>query len=100
MGDRLGRGEKTLAEYDAVMGPLDARLADLRAKRAALDSGPPWWPAAQPRAAWAARWDAAEPAERRSLLAMALRGRPLIVGPADPADRADVTRRLTLADKP
>jgi len=101
MGDRLGRGEITLARHDAVVGPLDGRLADLRAKREALNGGPAGpVPAAQPRAAWAARWDAAEPAERRSLLAMALRGRPLMVGPADPADRTDVTRRLTLADKP
>ena len=98
MADRLGRGEKTLAEYDAVMGPLDTRLADLRAKRAALQSAPGPVPPAQSAAGWAARWDAATPAERRELLAMALRGRKLVVGPADPADRANVTRRVSVTD--
>jgi hypothetical protein len=97
MADRLGRGEKTLGEYDAVVRPLDARLADLRAKRDALNGGPGEpVPAAESRATWAARWGAAEPAERRGLLAMALRGRPLIVGPADPAARADVARRVSI----
>lgn len=98
MADRLGRGEKTLAEYDAVMDPLDARLAGLRAKREALDGAPGPVPAAQSRAGWAARWDNATHDERRTLLRMALRGRVLMVGPAHPADRADVKRRLTLAD--
>ena len=101
MADRLGRGEKTLAEYDAVMKPLDARLAELRAKREALNGGPgDPVPAAESRAEWAARWDAAEPAEKRGLLAMALRGRPLTVGPADPSDRRNVTRRLTIGERP
>jgi site-specific DNA recombinase len=98
MADRLGRGEKTLAEYDAVMGPLDTRLAGLRAKREALNGAPGPVPAAQSRAGWAARWANATHDERRTLLRMALRGRVIVVGPADPADRADVTRRLTLAD--
>jgi hypothetical protein len=40
MADRLGRGEITLARHDAVTGPLDARLADLRAKREALNGAP------------------------------------------------------------
>jgi site-specific DNA recombinase len=96
MADRLGRGEKTLAEYDAVMGPLDTRLAGLRAKREALNGAPGPVPAAQSRAGWAARWTNATHDERRALLRMALRGRVLVIGPADPADRADVTRRLTL----
>jgi hypothetical protein len=96
MADRLGRGEKTLAEYDAVMGPLDTRLAGLRAKREALNGAPGPVPAAQSRAGWAARWENATHDERRALLRTALRGRVIVVGPADPADRADVTRRLTL----
>jgi hypothetical protein len=96
MADRLGRGEKTLAEYDAVMGPLDTRLADLRAKREALNGAPGPVPAAQSRAGWAARWKNATHDEQRALLRTALRGRVLVVGPANPADRADVTRRLTL----
>ena len=46
---------------------------------------------------WAARWENATHDERRALLRTALRGRVLVVGPADPADRTDVTRRVTLA---
>jgi len=96
MADRLGRGEITLDRYDAVIGPLDTRLAGLRAKREALNGAPGPLPAAQSRAGWAARWENATHDERRALLRMALRGRVLVVGPADPADRADVTRRITL----
>jgi site-specific DNA recombinase len=96
LADRLGRGEMTLERYDAAVGPLDTRLADLRAKREALNGAPGPVPAAQSRAGWAARWANATPDERRALLRMALRGRVIVVGPADPADRADVTRRLTL----
>ncbi len=101
IGDRLGRGEITLARHDTIMGPLDARLADLRTKREALNGGPAEpLPAAQSRAEWAARWDAAEPAERRTLLAMALRGRILVVGTADPSEPANVARRLSIGDRP
>ena len=96
MADRLGRGEITLARHDAVTGPLDARLAGLRAKREALNGAPGPVPAAQSRAGWAARWEDAAHDERRALLRTALRGRVIVVGPADPADRANVTRRLTL----
>jgi len=98
MADRLGRGEITLARHDAVTGPLDARLADLRAKREALNGAPGPVPAAQSCAGWAARWENATHDERRTLLRTALRGRVLVVGPADPADRANVTRRVTIAD--
>jgi site-specific DNA recombinase len=79
IGDRLGRGEITLDRHDAIIGPLDARLAGLRAKREALNGPPRPVPAGQSRAQWARRWDAAEPAEQRSLLAMALRGRVLAI---------------------
>jgi len=96
MADRLGRGEKTLAEYDAVMGPLDTRLAGLRARREALNGAPGPVPSAASRAGWAARWEAAAHDERRGLLRAALRGRKLVVGPADPADRTDVKRRITI----
>jgi site-specific DNA recombinase len=95
MADRLGRGEKTLAEYDAVMGPLGARLAGLRGKREALNGAPGPVPAAQSRAGWAARWEKAAHDERRAMLRMALRGQLIAVGPPDPADPADVKRRLT-----
>jgi len=98
MADRLGRGEKTLAEYDAFMGPHSARLATLRAKREALNGPPARVPAAESHAQWAARWDAAEPAERRAMLAMALRGRVLAVAPGSPSGPDGMTRRVTVAD--
>jgi site-specific DNA recombinase len=98
LADRLGRGEITLDRYDAATAPLDKRLAALRAARAALSD--PAMPAVpkQGNGDWARRWKAADPAERRTLLRMALRGRALIVGPADPADRTNVTRRVTIGD--
>jgi len=46
------------------------------------------------------RWDAEGPAGKRALLKMALRGRKLTVGPADPANRANVTRRVTVTGPP
>jgi hypothetical protein len=98
MADRLGRGEKTLAEYDAFMGPHNARLAKLRAQREAMSGPPAPVPAAQSRAEWTARWDAATPGEKRGLLEMALRGRVLIIGPPDPDDPKDVSRRVTIGE--
>ena len=47
------------------------------------------------RAGWAARWEKAAHDERRAMLRMALRGQLIAVGPPDPADPADVKRRLT-----
>jgi DNA invertase Pin-like site-specific DNA recombinase len=96
MADRLGRGEVTLDRYDAITKPLDTRLAGLRGQREALNGAPGPVPAADSRAGWVTRWENAAHDERRALLRTALRGRVLVVGPADPADRADVTRRLTL----
>lgn len=90
---RFGRGEISRARYDAATIPLDERIAKLRAERAALDTpSPP--PAAVSRAAWESRWESAEPAERRALLKTALRGRRLVVEPADPSDRTNVAGRL------
>jgi hypothetical protein len=100
LADRLGRGEITLDRYDAATAPLDKRLAALRAARAALsDPAMPVVPK-QGNGDWARRWKAAEPAERRTLLRMALRGRPLIVGPADPSDRTNVAQRIMVGDQP
>lgn len=105
LADRLGRGEfgpgeTGLGRYDAAVKPLDKRLGKLRAERKALgapDSAPA--PAAPPPGGgWSARWDAADLAERRNLLRMALRGKVLAVGPADPSDRANVTRRISIGD--
>ena len=100
LADRLGRGEMDLARYDAATGPLDRRLAELRARRTALDASTDGGTASVPDGDWARRWDSADPAERRALLRMALRGRTLTVGPADSSDRANVTRRLTVGDRP
>jgi site-specific DNA recombinase len=96
ISDRLGRGEITLARYDAIMGPLDRRLAGLRAAKERLDEPAPVRVPVEPGVAWAARWDAAEPAERRTLLAKALQGRVMVVGKPDPDDRASVARRVTV----
>jgi hypothetical protein len=94
LADRLGRREITLARYDAATAPLDEHLGRLRAERAALSD--PAAPVLPGNGDWTRRWKAADPAERRTLLRMALRGRPLIVGPADPSDRTNVTRRVTI----
>ena len=98
LADRLGRGEITLDRYDTATRPLDARLAALRAERAALaEPGEPV-PAAASRTQWQARWEAAGPGERRRLLRLALRGRVLSVGPSVPGAGRDVSRRVELAE--
>ncbi len=102
--DRLGRGEITLARYDLVIKPVDERIASLRAERAALpDPGPV--PGAQQslgtsRAQWRQRWDTADYRGKRDLLKMALRGKHLVIQPAQrgrgSADQADIVRRITI----
>ncbi|MGA3153851.1 MAG: recombinase family protein [Streptosporangiaceae bacterium] len=102
--DRLGRGEITLARYDLVIRPVDERIASLRAERAALpDPGPV--PGTQPslgtsRAQWRQRWDTADYKGKRDLLTMALRGKHLVIQPAQRgrggADQADIVRRITI----
>jgi len=95
LAGRLGRGEMDLKRYDAASGPLDRRLADLRGRREGLDApGVPVIPAGEN---WARRWAGAEPAERRSLLTMALRGRMLVIGPAGPGGKPD---RITIGPRP
>jgi site-specific DNA recombinase len=100
LSGRLGRDEITLARYDAVTRPLDRRLAGLRERRARLSS-PEAVPARQSRAAWEARWEAADPGERRDLLKMALRGRHLVIAPAGTGQGSraltDVRRRITVS---
>jgi len=96
---RLGRGELSLDRYDAAVKPLDERLTELRAQRAALaDSGsePPQDAGEQ----WQARWDAADVAGKRTLLRTALRGRSILVGPADRAAPrvADAMGRIRLGE--
>lgn len=85
LSDRLGRGEITLARYDAVVAPLDRRLAELRAEAKSLRpkrSGPV---PVMTRAEATQMWAGASSADRRSLLRQALAGRKMIVNPADPS---------------
>jgi hypothetical protein len=102
--DRLGRGEITLARYDLVIRPVDERIASLRAERAALpDPGPV--PGTQPslrtsRAQWRQRWDTADHKGKRDLLTMALRGKHLVIQPAQrgrgSTGQDDIIRRVAI----
>jgi hypothetical protein len=106
LSDRLGRGEITLAHYDLVIKPVDERIASLRAERAALpDPGPVPVPGTQQslgtsRAQWRQRWDTADYKRKRDLLKMALRGKHLVIQPAQrgrgSADLDDVVGRVSV----
>ena len=99
LADRLGRGDITLARYDIAIRPLDERIAKLKAERAALGDPSPQRPPTASREHWQRRWKGANTEERRVLLKMALRGRRLIVAPADrgtPAEPSAVTRRVRI----
>ena len=91
VADRFGRGELTLARYDAITGPLDKRLAVLRAELEAVDVEPEGYsprlftPREAERFAWLIRWDEGGVAERRAIVKMALRGRRIVVGPGKSA---------------
>jgi DNA invertase Pin-like site-specific DNA recombinase len=97
LSERLGRGEIRLNRYDQAVEPLDRKLAVLRAELAALEDQRPAAPpgvTAASRAHWEARWESATVTERRALVRQALRGRRLVIGPADPQDRMDVGARI------
>ena len=99
LAERLGRGDITLSRYDIAIRPLDERIAKLKAERAVLGGPSPQRTPRASREHWQRRWAAADQKEKRELLRMALRGRRLIVAPAgrgSPAERADVTRRITI----
>ena len=89
IADRFGRGEMTLARYDAITGPLDKRLAVLRAGLDELTANADvaaysprlFTPREAERFAWLIRWDEGDTAERRGIVKMALRGRRIVVGP-------------------
>jgi DNA invertase Pin-like site-specific DNA recombinase len=101
---RLGRGEITLARYDLVIKPVDERIASLQAERDAVpDPGPV--PEEQQmlgasRAQWRQRWDTADYKGKRDLLMMALRGKHLVIQPAQrgrgSADLSDVMGRVSV----
>jgi hypothetical protein len=104
LADRLGRGEIALNRYDVAIKPLDQRIANLKAERAALSS-PGSSPAPQllleaSREQWQRRWDAADHKERRDLLKMALRGRHLVIAPmergAGGVNQAEIIRRIKI----
>jgi DNA invertase Pin-like site-specific DNA recombinase len=96
LADRLGRGEMELDVFDAAVAPLDKRLTGLREQRDAIGTAPARVPA-DSESAWRRRWDAADPAERRSMLKLALRGRHLVIKPAARQHRGDVSARVTVA---
>jgi site-specific DNA recombinase len=88
LAERLGRGEIDLRRFDAAVGPLDARLAKLRAELATLGQPAPATTADEHAASvadWYRRWDAATVAEQRLLFQRAFRGYRVLVDPADPA---------------
>jgi site-specific DNA recombinase len=97
IGGRLGRGEMTLARHDAIMGPVDKRLGELRARRAELGDQDQEVPEVTGSCgSWVRRWDDGTPEERRQMLRLALRGQVIRVGPADPEDRTNALVRLSL----
>ena len=90
LSGRLGRREITLQRYDVAMAPLDKRIAELRAELAELDSAvtavaDPAVIEAASREEWAARWNAATVAERRSLIRQALGNRRIVIAPFVPS---------------
>ena len=102
LADRLGRGEITLDRYDAATGPLDRRLAEMRAQRAVLDvevaAEPDPALATAAREQWQARWAEGTTTQRRSLLRQALRGRTLSILPVPrgPARSTPVVDRIEI----
>jgi site-specific DNA recombinase len=98
LADRLGQGELELDVFDAATRPLDTRLAGLREQRKALVTVGVKAVPKRSEAAWRKRWDAAGPVDRREMLRLALRGRKLVVGPADRKHRSDIAARVTLSE--
>ena len=97
LSERLGSDANfTIDRYNAAVAPLDRRIAKLRARREAIGTAPERMPA-DSEGAWRRRWDAAEPAERHSMLKLALRGRHLVVEPVGRQHRGDVSARVAVA---
>jgi site-specific DNA recombinase len=102
LADRLGRGELPLTRYNVAVRPLDERIKKLKAERAALpnpDSGIALHQSlGTSRQQWRKRWDVADYKEKRDLLKMALRGKHLVVAPAEHGlgsfDLADIAGRV------
>lgn len=84
LADRLGRGEINLARYDAAVGPLDKRIAELRAEAQTLEPVAAGLTAVLDREEAVELWQDSSVPERRAYLQQALAGRNLIVKPAMP----------------
>ena len=82
----VGVSMVTLKRYDVVIVLLDKRIAELRARLAALDSVPRAVAAPVVEATsgeeWTERWNAATVAERRNLIRQALTNRRIVIAPA------------------
>jgi hypothetical protein len=104
LANRLGRGEITLDRYDMLIKPVDERITSLRAERSAVpDPGPvlgEQQPLGTSRAQWRQRWDTADHKGKRDLLKMALRGKHLVIQPAQrgrgSADLDEVMGRVSV----
>lgn len=84
LSDRLGRGEINLTRYDAAVGPLDKRIAELRAEAQSLEPAAAGLTAVLSREEAIELWRDSSVPERRSFLQQALAGRNLVVHPANP----------------
>lgn len=91
LAGRLGRGEIPLTRYDAACAGLDARLAAIETDLAAVDVEPePELPPkgtrriparAQAHIGLLDEWTSGTPGDQRAMVARALRGRRIVVGP-------------------
>lgn len=102
LAGRLGRGEITLARFDATMTPLDRRLADLRRRRAELTdsrSASDGAPLGMSLAKILRAWDGGTTHTRRQQVRQALRGRRIVVAePVVGRLRSDPTGRVEIPD--
>ncbi|NUT31509.1 MAG: recombinase family protein [Hamadaea sp.] len=103
LSERLGNEEMSLARYDAAIAPLDKKIAKLREQLEELPTQQAVTLTAEERARsraqWQARWDAAEVPERRRMIRLALRGKRLVLMPADPKHpRKFDPRRIKIVD--
>ncbi|MFI2473066.1 recombinase family protein [Nocardia xishanensis] len=100
---RLGRGEISLERYDAAVEPLDRRIAELRGKLDALDTVAVVDDSEQALAesveVWTARWEAANLAEKRTLIQRALRGKRVKIMPATTRGRLFDRDRIVVEDR-
>ena len=100
LAGRLGRLEISLPRHDAAAKPLEKRVAGMAAQLAELEAEPHTAVSAAVVAAtataWRRRWAAATTTERRALARQALRGRRILLGPADLHNRTDVAGRVTV----